>query len=126
MDQQLISFEVTTQDPEALKEFLSEVLSLEITPGAGLFEAQLGHIRLAVSHGSMAPARLNLLLGPEAFADIVPRWQFYCFRHVKSFQLHERSAHELVFTLPDGMEWTLMRQTGQVGREETVATVRNC
>ena len=126
MDHQLLSFELSTEGPELLKEFLSEVLAAEIMPGEGLFAAELGGLKLDVVQGATAPRRLTLALSPEAFADILPRWEFYCFRHERRPTLERSSAERLIFSLPEGMVWTLIPHTLSARYEDSIVTVRNC
>jgi hypothetical protein len=126
MEQKLIGFSIYSSAPEELKRFLSEVLSLEIDSGPGLFRVKLGELFIDIFAGDSLPTMFQWELSLESWYDLAARWEFFCFRYAECQPTREILPIGLRFTTTDGHMWFVNSPQSISPNENPSISVRNC
>lgn len=126
MEQRLVNFSILSSHPEELKRFLSEVLSLDIGVGPGLFRIELVDMSIDVYFGESAPMQFTWQLEPELEQSLGSRWEFFRFRYAEGQPTREDFFDGTRFVTPDGHCWFLQLSQLVVRNEKPSISVRNC
>ena len=124
MEPQILGFELYSSHPEALERFLSDVLSLDIESGEGMFRVQLGQLGMTVQKGDGPGIKMQIALSVESYFDLPARFEFFCFRHEDRPQViwHKNKS---VFVTKDGHEWSVIASQSLFPHESLDSCVRN-
>lgn len=126
MEQRLVNFSIFSSHPEELKRFLSEVLSLDIVTGPGLFRVELADMSIDVYFGESAPMRFTWHLDPDLWQNLGARWEFFRFRYAEGQPTREDFFDGTRFVTPDGHCWFMQFSQLVVKNEKPSISVRNC
>ena len=114
-----------TRFPTELGDFFADLLGAEVCfTGAGHFTAELDGLYFEVRPGSPAAGEeWDFKVGPEAWADLQARWDFFRFRRGEQAQL--RSAQEILCQDADGRLWRLQSSSDRLPISKPPDSVRN-